>query len=349
MYRPLAQLILSRIREFYREPSAIFWVYGFPLIMALVLGFAFESKPEEVIAVDMIGDLETTEKNPKAEALRQLDKRLRVTVNDVETARNRLRADLTTLIVAPDNSPSGYNLEYDNNRPTSVQAKAALEAVLIRQANPSLVTPAATLMPQQTGGRYIDFLLPGLIGTNLMGGGLFGVGFLIVDMRVRKLLKRFLATPMKKTDFMLAIMSSRLLFTLLDIVILLVAGALFFKLKVYGNWLALAVLVVAGGMCFAGLGLVIASRAKTLESGSGLLNAIMLPMYLLSGVFFSASNFPDWAQPFIQALPLTALNNGMRAIINEGRGFDALGYPLLVLGAWGLGSFALAVKLFRWK
>ena len=348
MYRPLAQLILSRIREFYREPSAIFWVYGFPLLMALILGFAFQSKPVEIIAVDLVSD-----KSDVAEATVKLfatkDERFKIMVNDEAAARNRLRTDKTALLLFPDDSPTKYRLEYDNNRPGSVLAKTAMESLLIREANPNLVLPQAEQMQTLTGGRYIDFLLPGLIGTNLMGGGLFGVGFLIVDMRVRKLLKRFLATPMKKTDFMLAIMLSRLMFTLLDIAILLAAGAMFFQLKVYGNWIALMIVILAGGMCFAGLGLVIASRAKTLESGSGLLNAIMLPMYLLSGVFFSASNFPDWAQPVIQALPLTALNNGMRSIINEGRGFDALGYPLLVLGTWGIGSFVLALKMFRWR
>ena len=351
MYRPLAQLILSRIREFYREPSAIFWVYGFPLIMALILGFAFQSKPVEIIAIDLVKIEAATDSDLQAKAAKlvELDSRFKVTINDEATARNRLRTDKTALLLFPDNSPTQYRLEFDNNRPGSVLAKSSIDMLLIRQANPNLAMPQAEQMQSLTGGRYIDFLLPGLIGTNLMGGGLFGVGFLIVDMRVRKLLKRFLATPMKKTDFMLAIMLSRLMFTLLDIAILLVAGALFFQLKVYGNWIALMIVILAGGLCFAGLGLVIASRAKTLESGSGLLNAIMLPMYLLSGVFFSSSNFPDWAQPVIQALPLTALNDGMRSIINEGRGFDALGYPLLVLGTWGIGSFLLALKLFRWK
>jgi ABC-2 type transport system permease protein len=351
MYRPLAQLILSRIREFYREPSAIFWVYGFPLIMALALGFAFQSKPIEVIAIDLVKSegRSDSEMEERVKKLVELDNRLKIKINDEATARNRLRSDRTALLLFPENSVTQYRLEFDNNRPSSVLAKSTLDMLLIKLANPMLVSPQVDQMQSLTGGRYIDFLLPGLIGTNLMGGGLFGVGFLIVDMRVRKLLKRFLATPMKKTDFMLAIMTSRLMFTLLDIAILLVAGALFFQLKVYGNWLALMILILAGGSCFAGMGMVIASRAKTLESGSGLLNAIMLPNYILGGVFFSISTFPEWSQPILQALPLTALNDGMRAIINEGRGFDALGYPLLVLGAWGLGSFALAVKLFRWK
>jgi len=344
MNAPLAQLLLTRIREFYREPSAIFWVYGFPLLMALILGFAFQSKPVEVIAVDLVGGTDDD-----AKLLTSKDDRLKITVNDETAARNRLRTDKTSLLLYPIDGPTRYRMEYDNNRPGSVLAKTALESLLIREANPNLQVPASSELTSQTGGRYIDFLLPGLIGTNLMGGGLFGVGFLIVDLRVRKLLKRFVATPMRKTDFMLSIMLSRLMFTLLDIVILLVAGALFFSMKIYGSWLALGVLVVVGGMCFAGMGLVIASRAKTLEAGSGMLNAIMLPMYLLSGVFFSATNFPDWAQPFIQALPLTALNNGSRAIINEGGGFEVIAGPLAILAVWGVGSFAIALKLFRWR
>ena len=175
------------------------------------------------------------------------------------------------------------------------------------------------------------------------------MGFAITDLRVRKLLKRFAATPMRRSDFLISLMISRLVFTLIDIALLLTFAYFAFDIEVRGNALAFVVLIAVGGACFAGVGLLIGSRAKTLETAAGLVNAVMLPMYVLSGVFFSAARFPDAVQPFIQALPLTALNDGLRAIMNDGAGFEALGYPLLVLGIWGVGCYALAFKIFRWK
>jgi ABC-2 type transport system permease protein len=166
---------------------------------------------------------------------------------------------------------------------------------------------------------------------------------------VRKLLKRFTATPMRRSDFLLSLMISRLVFTLLDVALLLTFSHFMFDIRVRGDWLAFVVLVVAGGAAFAGLGLLIGARAKTLETAAGLVNAVMLPMYVLSGVFFSAARFPEAMQPFIQVLPLTAVNDGLRAIMNDGSGFAAIGRPLLVLAAWGGVSFALALRFFRWR
>ena len=183
-----------------------------------------------------------------------------------------------------------------------------------------------------------------------MGGGMFGVGFYIVDLRVRKLLKRFLATPMRKTDFMLGIMLTRLMFVLIDVSVLLgIAHIPYFGVQVHGNWLALGVLILLAGACFTGMGLLVASRASTIETATGLMNAVMLSQWLLSGVFFSSDSFPQWLQPFIKILPLTAVNDGLRAIINDGAGFEALLWPLLVCGTWGGIGFFGAIKLFKWR
>lgn len=347
---PLWQLTLARFREFFREPAAIFWVYGFPLILAVALGIAFRNRPVERIAVDVQAD------GPggpaAAERLKELlskDERLQVTIADEATVRNRLRTAKTDIIVVPgsDLAAPGEYL-FDPNRPEAALARNAVDNVIIRQRVPDL--PRATERTiEEPGGRYIDFLIPGLVGTALMGGGLWGVGFVIVDMRVRKLLKRYLATPMRQSDFLLSLMLSRLVFTLIEVVFLLGFAYLVFDIRVRGNWLAFGTLLFLGGACFAGIGLLIACRAKTIETVSGLMNAVMLPMYILSGVFFSSDRFPEVLQPFIQALPLTALNNGLRAIMNDGSGWGALAYPALVLGSWGVASFAAALRLFRWR
>jgi ABC-2 type transport system permease protein len=338
---PLLQLTLCRIREFYREPAAVFWVYGFPLLLALALGVAFRNRPVERIHVDVVGHATTLSDQLAA------DPRLELRIVTESEARNRLRTAKTDLIVLTD--PTGTR-QYliDPNRAESTLARTTVDNILLRAANPDVAMPMEIPI-DEPGGRYIDFLIPGLIGINLMGGGLWGVGFVTVDMRVRKLLKRFLATPMPKRDFLLALMLSRLLFTLVEILILIGFAYLVFDIRVRGSVPALLVLLLAGGLCFAGIGLLVACRARTIETVSGLMNAVMLPMYILSGVFFPSDRFPDIMQPFIQLLPLTPLNNGLRAIINDGAGFEAIGFPLAALTAWGVVAFALALRYFRWR
>lgn len=332
-------------------------MYGFPLVLALILAAAFPNRPVAAIKVDVVGTDDTATTLATNWSERDLTPKLEATSHAEEEALRRLRTAKTSLVVYADKSaPAGYRLVSDDSQPGSVLARAAVESIILRDANPKAQLPEAKplseALPDTTGGRYFDFLLPGLIGTNLMGGGLFGVGFLIVDMRVRKLLKRYLATPMRKSDFMLSLVISRLIFTVSEIGVLLAVAHLpfeYFGLRVHGNWFALIFLILLGGASFSGLGLLVASRARTMETASGLLNAVMLPQYLVSGVFFSSTSFPDFLQPFIKVLPLTALNDGLRAIINDGAGFEAILWPTVILLSWGLVSFFAAIKLFKWR
>jgi ABC-type multidrug transport system permease subunit len=352
---PLWQLTLVRLKEFFREPAAVFWVYGFPLLLAVSLGIAFRDRPVEKITVDVVADAGDEAGVRRAEAVLALlaqDERIRAIRSSSSEARTRLRTAKTGLIieVAPSDAKPAAEWSYtlDPNRPECVLARSAVETVRLRSLlGSSSPVPDQTL--DEPGGRYIDFLIPGLIGTNLMGGGLFGVGFVIVDMRVRKLLKRYLATPMKRHHFLLSLMFSRLVFMIIEIAILVGFAYFAFDIRVHGNPFAFAFLILLGGYAFAGLGLLIASRAKTIETVSGLMNAIMLPMYVVSGVFFPSDRFPDFVQPIIRLLPLTAINDGLRAVMNEGAGFAALGFPAAILLAWGTIAFTLALRWFRWS
>jgi ABC-type multidrug transport system permease subunit len=200
----------------------------------------------------------------------------------------------------------------------------------------------------EPGGRYIDFLVPGLLGMSLMGGGLWGVGFVTVDMRIRKLLKRFLATPMRKSDFLAGIMLSRLLFMVPEVLVLLVFARVAFGVVIYGSLLNVIALVMLGATTFAGLGLLVASRARTLEAVSGLMNLVMLPMWMLSGIFFSSERFPDAVQPLIKVLPLTSLNEALRGVMQEGAALADLLPQIGLLAGWAVVSFALALRWFRW-
>lgn len=339
---PLWQLTISKFKEFVREPAALFWVYGFPIILCVILGLAFRNQPVEKVKVDLpAGPAEAFLADLKADPLIDAE------VHDEATCRNRLRTAKTELVILPSSTPLGYEYLLDPTRKESVLAKNAAERVMLHRTQKDRPEPVEVKF-EEPGGRYIDFLIPGLIGMNLMGGGLFGIGFLFVDMRVKKLLKRLLATPMRKQDFFLSVVISRLVFVAIDIIFFLSFAYLAFDIKVRGNWLALFVLVALGAFCFSGLGLLVGSRAQRMETAAGLMNAILMPSWLLCGVFFSADRYPGAVQPVIQALPLTQLNNGLRAVINDGAGFDAIGLPVLVLLAWTVFSFALAKKLFRW-
>jgi ABC-2 type transport system permease protein len=260
----------------------------------------------------------------------------------------QLRSGKTDLAIAA--SPDGgFELWDEPNRSETVLARHAVESLLYKDAAGATAPKLGERHLEETGNRYIDFLIPGLLGMNLMGGGLWGVGFVLANMRVAKLLKRFLATPMSRRDFLLSVMISRMLFTIPEVLILLLFGYLAFGVKNQGSVAALVFLIVFGAASFSGLGLLVASRAKTIETVSGLMNLVMLPMWLLSGVFFSSERFPEVAQPFIKILPLTAMNNALRAVMLEGKSLSELPFELGVLTVWGLIPFVVALKIFRWR
>jgi ABC transporter DrrB family efflux protein len=345
-YTPLYQLTIARFREFYREPAAVFWVYIFPLLLAVALGVAFREKPIEKITVTIRTDVGSPEAVAEMKEKLGRDERMIVHEATGDEWVRPLGSGKTDLVIAVTPNRE-YELYDEPNRVGSVLARHAIESLLYK---PTIGGPQLSLKHlDETGNRYIDFLLPGLLGMNLMGGGLFGVGFVLANMRIAKLLKRFLATPMRRRDFLVSVMLSRMIFTVPEVLVLLLFGWLVFDVKNHGSLLALVFLIIFGAASFSGLGLLIASRAKTIETVSGLMNLVMLPMWLLSGVFFSAERFPDFMQPFIKLLPLTAMNDALRGIMLDGKSLVELGPELLVLGVWGGVSFAVALRIFRWQ
>jgi ABC-2 type transport system permease protein len=343
---PVLQLTLARLREFFREPEAVFWVYGFPIVMAILLGVAFRERPVEKITIDV-------QQGPFASAAQAaLSKieRFKVGTFDEPTSRMRLRTNKTDLvIVSAEGAGPAFDYLYDPNRSESVLARKEADDALQRARGREDPFKPQDREFKEPGGRYIDFLIPGLLGMSIMGGGLWGVGFVTVDMRIRKLLKRFLATPMKKTHFLCGVMLSRMCFLIPEVVILILFATLAFGVKVYGNLLATAFLILLGAATFSGLGLLVASRAKTVEAVSGLMNLVMLPMWMLSGIFFSSSRYPDAAQPFIHVLPLTALIDALRAVMIDGASIFSQINQILLLAVWAAVTFITALKIFRWQ
>ena len=340
-YRPLRELTLARLREFLREPEALFWTYGFPLLLAVGLGIAFRDRPVEIVHVDV----QQGAGAPEIAARLKAHSDLAVSVRDAPESRERLRLGKASLVVVP-GDPVTY--VFDPSRPESALARARVDDVLQRAAGRQDPVRTADTRVTEPGSRYIDFLVPGLLGLNLMGGSMWGVGFVIVDMRVKKLLKRLAATPMARADFLWSLAGSRLLFMLPELAVIMAAGVLLFGMPVRGSGMAVLALAVLGAASFAGLGMLAACRAQRIETVSGLMNVIMVPMWLLSGTFFSSERFPDLLQPLVQALPLTQLNAALRAVILEGATLPSQGWRVLALAAWAVVPFALSLRWFRW-
>jgi len=341
-YRPLRELTLARIREFLREPEAVFWTYGFPLMLAVGLGIAFRDRPVEIVHVDV-------QEGPRArEVMAPLASRedLVVAAHPEDECRDRLRLGKSSLVVVPGDP---VTFLFDPGRPESALARVRVDDVLQRAAGRQDPLRTVDTRVTEPGARYIDFLVPGLLGMNLMGGSLWGVGFVIVDMRVKKLLKRLAATPMSRTDFLWSIAGGRLLFMIPELFVIMGAGVLLFGMPVRGSWLGILALALLGAASFAGLGMLVACRAQRIETVSGLMNFVMVPMWLLSGIFFSSERFPALLQPLVQALPLTQLNDALRAVILEGASLVSQGWRILALAAWGVIPFGLALRWFRWN
>jgi ABC-type multidrug transport system permease subunit len=268
-------------------------------------------------------------------------------MQSADGARKGFRLGKYDIVIEPDGQ-GAFQYCYDPGRPESVLAKAQVDDALQTAAGRKDPVATTAVVSSEPGSRYIDFLIPGLLGMNLMNSGMWGIGFALVDMRQRKLLKRFVGTPMRRGDFLLALLSSRLVLMIIEIGLLLTLGVIAFHMKVLGSILAIVLLGTIGAMCFGGVGLLTASRAQKIESVSGLMNLVMMPMWIFSGVFFSYERFPAIIQPLIKALPLTALIDALRASILEGTPLLNQWPRLLIMALWGGISFMLALKWFRW-
>ena len=339
-------LVMVRMKELRREPEVVFWVFGFPLLLALGLGIAFRNKPADVTSIAIVQGVEARDVISLIERSPQKSS-IRAEVLDKLPALKGFRLGKYDLVVESDGK-GGFQYLYDPARPESVMSRAEVDDALQISAGRKNPLPTLRCHLNEPGSRYIDFLIPGLIGMNLMNSGMWSIGFALVDMRQRKLLKRFVATPMRRSDFLLALASGRLVLMVTEVGLLLGFGALIFHIRVSGSLLSILLLSAIGAVGFAGLGLLTASRAQKIESVSGLINLIMMPMWIFSGVFFSYERFPAAIHPFIKALPLTALNDALRATILEGASLTSQAGRLLVLLLWGGISFVLALRWFRW-
>jgi ABC-type multidrug transport system permease subunit len=344
--RAFLALCLARFRESYREPEVLFWAFVFPVLLSAALAVAFRDRPPEPSRAVVL-------RGPGAERLLVALRGAPLVVvqeagpQEAAHALRMGRADVIVSVAADPALPVEYRL--DPSRPEAGVARSRVDDALQRAAGRADPVSTREVPASEPGGRYVDFLVPGLVGMNLMSAGMWGVGYALVDMRIRKLLKRLLATPMRAADFMVALMTIRLASTFVEVGFLLGFAALALGVPVRGSLAAVMAVALLGSTCFAGLGLAVACRARKIETVSGLMNLVTLPMFVASGVFFSVERFPAAVQPALRALPLTALNDALRAVTLEGADLVSQWPQLLLLAAWGGASFVLGLRLFRWS
>lgn len=339
---PLLQLTLARLREWVREPEALFWAFVFPILMSVAMAVAFPSGGARPLVVGVAPGDQAASVRAALAARRDLE------VREVGAADDQrvLREGDVQLIVVP-TSPPTYR--FDAAREESRTARLLVDDVLKRAAGRTDPWTAVEEPQEVPGSRYIDWLIPGLVGLGIMSTGMWGVGFSIAQARMRNVLKLLVATPMLKREYLAAQLLGRLVFLAPEVIVPIAFGVFVLGMPMRGSIGTLALVSLVGAVAFAALGIFVASRVRTFEAISGLMNVAMLPMWLLSGVFFSAANFPEALQPVIQALPLTALNDALRAVILDGAGVSLIAAELAILAAWAAATFAVGLRIFRWR
>jgi ABC-type multidrug transport system permease subunit len=343
---PMVQLTLVRFREFVREPEAVFWTFVFPILLAAGLGVAFRQSGPEQVHIGVIG-------RPGADtgivAAMKRDSAIVIKTYDDSAGALALRTGKIALLVIPASARDSVGYVFDRGRSEAVNARLVVDRAIQSGAGRADPVRASDTYVTEAGSRYIDFLVPGLLGMNLMGSSIWSLGFAIVTARNKKLLKRLMATPMSRAQYLLSFLCSRLVFLVLEVVTLLGFAYWAFGVPLRGSLTVLMLIAVTGAVSFGGLGLLASSRARTVEAASGIMNFMMLPMWVFSGVFFSSSNFPEVVQPFIRLLPLTAVNDALRANMLEGASLAAVAPQFLVIIVWGVVTFFAALRLFRWR
>ena len=338
--QPIVQLTLTRIREFMREPEAVFWALLFPILLTTGLGIAFRNHGVDVLNVGAT--------DPVVAQSLQRQAGLAVTTFTPAQGRDALRTGKVALLAGRGGNGTVV-FEFDDTNPDARAARALADEAVQRAAGRTDPVAVQDRMLREAGSRYVDFLVPGLVGLGILSNALWGLGFSIVDARRRHLTKRLLATPMPRRDYLLSYLLWRMLILWAEVGVPVGFGVIAFGVPVRGRLLDLVVLCVLSSLSCSALGLLLASRARTIEGISGLVNLVQVPMWILSGVFFSARRFPAVVQPFIAALPLTAIVDALRAHMLQGASLAQVAPQIGVLTGWLVVCFALALKLFRWR
>ena len=363
----LIQLILIHYREFIREPGILFWSIIFPVLMAWVLGIAFSKQNELVQQVALVEDSVQLNadmsqflndaiytENPEKDEPGYYEKTIhneklgktsyKFLMTDWDGGLLLLKRGQVNLILRV--YPDSVEYYFD---PLNPQAKMVYIMLSSAINNEQLIYETASINPlTQKGNRYIDFLIPGLMAMGVMNSLLWGISYALIDMRSKKLMRRMVATPMKRSEFLISIFVARLSITIIEALILLSFAFAYFHISIQGSLPALILIFLAGNIAFSGIAILISCRTANSRIGTGLINVITLPMTVLSGVFFSYHNFPDKVIPIIQKLPLTMMADSIRSVFIEGAGIAQVSLNAGILTTLGIICFAIGLRVYKW-
>jgi ABC-2 type transport system permease protein len=363
----LIQLILIHYREFIREPGILFWSIIFPVLMAWVLGIAFSKKNELVQQVAFIEDSLNMNKElrhflndavyidiPEKKGPDYFGK----TIQNEKLGKTSYRFLLTDwdggLMLLKRGQANLILMEYPDSLeyffdPINPQAKMAYVMLSSAINDENLVYETASINTlTQKGNRYIDFLIPGLMAMGVMNSLLWGMSYALIDMRSKKLMRRMVATPMKRSEFLISIFIARLSITVFEALLLLTFAIAYFHIAIQGSLPAFILIFLAGNIAFSGIAILISCRTANSRIGTGLINVISLPMMVLSGIFFSYHNFPDFAIPIIRRFPLAMMADSLRSVFIEGAGIVQVSLNATMLCLLGIICFAIGLRTFKW-
>ena len=376
IHNQLFELISAYFKEIIREPGVLFWGIAFPILMSLGLGIAFTKKPDIVRNVALIASSQSVSRMSdssdkiisflqnhaeKTETAGSTSETYKIVIPDAKLGNTTFLFKLTTwqnamdllkrgnlsIILDEKNGQGQYH--FDPMNPDAQLTYLKLTELFGEKGRQSNLLKETNVEPLTVSGtRYIDFLVPGLIAMGIMMSCMWGLSYGIIDKRSKKLLRRMVATPMRKSYFLIALITVRVGMNFVESSLLFLFAALVFNITIQGNIAALIIIFLAGNIAFAGIAIFISSHTGNTEIGNGLINVVVLPMMVLSGIFFSYHNFPDWSIPFIKLMPLTMLADGIRSIFIEGAGFAQNTVPTIILLAIGVFFFSTGLKLFKW-
>jgi ABC-2 type transport system permease protein len=372
--KQLWYLILAHFHELIREPGVLLWGVVFPILMSLGLGLAFTKKADVLRKVAVI--IPDNRKQADSSAIFMFlknmcdintysetdkdDYRWRFEIKDKKLGNTEflfyelewdkaivlLKRGTLNLILKSNNDSTEYHFDPVNSvaELTYLKLSPYIGSGQVRPAGATDEIKPLTL----AGTRYIDFLIPGIITLGVMMSSMWGISYGIIEKRSKKLLRRLVATPMKKSHFLIALITVRVGMNFIEALIMVLFATLVFNMTIQGSIPAIIILFLAGNIAFTGLAVLVSSHTSNTEVGNGLINFIVTPMMVLSGIFFSYSNFPEWSIPVIKVFPLTMLTDAMRSIFNEGAGFQEIAIPAVILTTVGVIFFAAGLKIFKW-
>jgi ABC-2 type transport system permease protein len=373
-FRQLWQLITALFREIIREPGVLFWGILFPILMSLGLGLAFTKKADVIrkVAIINLSDRSSAgsensavvgflqkqcEKNPSDDSKAW---KWKYTIKDDKLGNSiflfynmkwddavRLLKRGTINVLVLGNADS-VEYHFDPMNPDAQLTYLKLSTIVGNRQIQTTQGNSEIKPLTVTGTRYIDFLVPGLIAMGVMMSSMWGISYGIIEKRSKKLLRRLVATPMRKSHFLIALIAVRITMNFIESLVLFLFALFAFSMTIQGNISALILMFLAGNIAFAGIAVFVSSHTSNTEVGNGLINFVVFPMMVLSGIFFSYQNFPDWSLPVIKNLPLTMLTDGIRSIFNEGAGYHEVTVPILILLAIGTLFFSIGLKIFKW-